>query len=400
MLKDRDKFQALVDHLKYLNDSLQDLTVSHVVSLQCARALPSLILPHYESLDMLDSFQQETQNRFLASCARFKRRTLMTNICDTIDIGKLKEVSSEQNRIGTMGIFRLHHSSTSSQPVLIEWKPLDPSIRGADRNKVKSRIEQLGALFGHQYNEPEFCLLSCLGIVHDNEETREKPARVGIIYELPISAATALPPTLLDLLRHNRPQNKRPKLGQRFQLALALANSLYLLQSSGWFHKSFCSRNVLLFSSSTAGETDSVALGTPYIIGFGYTRREQDEHLTENPEESDPSDRLYKHPKYLEAGSGFSPMFDIYSLGVVLFEIAIWQPLQYQLGPQNTASEIRETLIRSVSVLGFSVGEVYENVVRRCLTGDFGVDVANGGEWRLTRSVWSYVSQELARCVA
>lgn len=54
---------------------------------------------------------------------------------------------------------------------------------------------------------------------------------------------------------------------------------------------------------------------------------------------SDPDDDIYRHPDYRAQNSrSFLPSFDIYSLGIMLFEIGMWRPVGYQGVRRNTGS--------------------------------------------------------------
>jgi hypothetical protein len=132
----------------------------------------------------------------------------------------------------------------------------------------------------------------------------------------------------------------------------------------------------LFFRGKTQESEWSTSIRHPYITGFDYSRPESDTSVESRPT-GNPYIDLYYHP---DAINGFTRKRDIYSFGVVLFEIAVWKPLRTRFpkthpGPleEMTLSQMKDCLLSSVDGLGFQTGVVYRDVVKRCLTGDFGI---------------------------
>ena len=72
-----------------------------------------------------------------------------------------------------------------------------------------------------------------------------------------------------------------------------------------------------------------------------------------------------------------------YSLGVVLFEIALWRPLKsrFVTNPaQMTAQDRKDYLLASVPLLGGAVGGTYRDVVKRCSSGHLANDGPLSGD--------------------
>jgi hypothetical protein len=88
---------------------------------------------------------------------------------------------------------------------------------------------------------------------------------------------------------------------------------------------------------------------------------------------------MYRHPS--TQGQGFGPResfrksFDIYSLGVVLVELAHWATIDKVLGIENgrvrMTSKIRDMLLedRRIADVGANMGEMYESATRKCISG-------------------------------
>jgi hypothetical protein len=88
---------------------------------------------------------------------------------------------------------------------------------------------------------------------------------------------------------------------------------------------------------------------------------------------------IYRHPSTFGEGANrnaFKRTYDIYSLGIVLLEIALWKTCASTLEgvpPKN----IRKVLVEKYldGNLAYRVGETYQEVVRTCLMGEFGEPV-------------------------
>ena len=291
------------------------------------------------------------------------------------------------------------------QRVLIEWKRISPSLDDEQRDKVIRRIEALGALLC-QPKEQEFRVPHCLGIY--NSTLLDK----GYIYRLPSSESEKLGYySLADRLDPNGRDGKSkkrmaavPLLGDRFKLAYRLAKAFNLLHPAMWLHKDFRSCNVIFFDKSgSKPDSETIDVNEMYIVGFQYSRLgiAGEVSIETQPQSEDISVSIYRHPD-LNNGSGYRKLYDLYSLGVVLFEIALWEPLYMRGGVRAYGADgeaRRNWLIKAAdAVLGGRVGEKYRDVVKACLTGNFGPNVDVEGD--LDRAVLFNVVDRLYECKA
>ena len=129
------------------------------------------------------------------------------------------------------------------------------------------------------------------------------------------------PQTLRDLLADRAVP--KPLLGERFKLALHLAQTCLQLHTSQWLHKGIRPQNILFFPKD--GMQGS--LRNPYLAGFELMRMRGTEHPTEQLLSADVDVFLYCHPAKFQ-GARYEVKFDHYALGCLLLEIGLWRRLR------------------------------------------------------------------------
>jgi hypothetical protein len=274
---------------------------------------------------------------------------------------------------------RQKHVDPLSGPdfLLIEWRQYD--LKGGEKSKVdlQARIEALVKMLREKPRSDSFRVFDCLGYCMDNSAPR-----FGITFRLPSDynlERDSVPMSLFEVMT-DYPKDI-PYLGDRFGLAYLLAESVHALHTTGWLHKSICSRNVLLFRKNLHPAVPGishrpVSLETPYFTGFALSRPDgpaTDSSLTAPILEV----AIYRHMDVQGSGgraiSRYRAIYDVYSLGMVLLEIGTWQTIQ-SFYPRGAASDFdfgRLLLQKVVPRLGVSMGENYMNAVRKCLEGSF-----------------------------
>ena len=167
----------------------------------------------------------------------------------------------------------------------------------------------------------------------------------------------------------------------------------------------------------------------PYIGGFDYARPDRPEELSGPAKTFIAAERnVYRHhdvqdePVQQSVGqeskdtnpwtvantseaakpvTRYQKIHDIYSLGVILYEIGIWRRAMEKYISHRDPGNFKDNLIESCSDLGPLMGTRYERVVRRCLNGDFGVPYIKDetkDDGKLQKSFWSKVIVELNEC--
>jgi hypothetical protein len=261
--------------------------------------------------------------------------------------------------------------------LMIEWRQYNLMHGEQSKVDLQARIEALVRMLREKPRSDSFRVFDCLGYFIDNSEPR-----FGITFRLPSDYSLERDPAPMSLFEvlTNYPKDI-PYLGDRFRLAYLLAESVHALHSTFWVHKSICSRNILLFRKNPYPAVPGIAqrpvsLEAPYFTGFALSRPDGpavDSSLTAPLQEV----AIYRHMDVQGFGgrsiSRYRPIYDIYSLGMVLLEIGTWQTIQrfYPRAPAPDFDFAKFLLEKVVPGLGVSMGENYMNVVRKCLEGSF-----------------------------
>ena len=314
--------------------------------------------------------ERKEENSMLASLADFKaQRGLVeqegaTVQAELIKRGDLTFQSSSSNQ--SVAIYR-------DAPVWVEWKTYAADDRYPSwwEAMVENRMKQLVTLLASRNKPKQFRAPQCLGYFYHQSEEEQK---YGLVYEMPsrVPQATPLraPVSLLELMR----TTKMPSLTKRKDLASSICQSLMYLHSVNWLHKGIRSGNIIFFVS----EGEKVALAEPTLSGFEYARPDTSGEATEPTPQYSHED-IYKHPETMNGVPARSKKsYDIYSLGVVLAEIAHWRSI-YELYPlprerkaaRGAVKRVRDFLLTSdfLESTDGAVGEVYVEAMRKCLMG-------------------------------
>lgn len=243
----------------------------------------------------------------------------------------------------------------------MEWKSM-----------ITERVRTLVALLGSPNKSPYFRAPDCIGNFLDHSTD---DARFGLVYTKPAVAPRNAPPTsLLSLLT----SQTKPSLTQGLALATTLARSVMYVHSVNWLHKCLRSNNIVFFLDPNLRHPVKPSYTSPIISGFEYARIDRIDEYTEPVPEHSEND-IYRHPQTLTSMHLWSKKsHDMYSLGIVLLEIAYWQSAAQivklpkdERGARRMLRGVRELLLTDehMDVLEGLVGDVYADAVRKCLGG-------------------------------
>ncbi|CZR45149.1 uncharacterized protein FPRO_15676 [Fusarium proliferatum ET1] len=269
-------------------------------------------------------------------------------------------------------------------------------------HQTRSRLNGLVALL-QQPKGQVFRIPKCIGW-RFLPSTRE----IAFIFESP-GAPRTQPQSLLHLFDD---PGIKPSLQDKFNLVHNLATSISQLQMVQWVHESFRSENILFFlppplqDDPRNGRSNvAISLDSPWILGFDFSRPES--FFSHGFPDTNPDRDIYRHPERQGRPTmTFSKWHDIYSLGVVLLEIGLWEPAIQQQHPRDLFSvmrnpeNIRERLTKVARRrLPAKVGGKYTELVVACLTGDFGVEDDTKEDIHLQQAFRAQVISVLAQIV-
>ncbi|KAL1637769.1 hypothetical protein SLS56_000324 [Neofusicoccum ribis] len=233
-----------------------------------------------------------------------------------------------------------------SIPVWIEWSDYEPTrFDGKPDPLVVSRISELAALLWDPHKPREFRVPRCLGYFSDiDPETGEDHCRFGRVFEAPAGKHGSVQPVSLFELYSDTQIPQKP---ERLSLALAVSRCVLYLHAANWLHKGLNSDSTIFFRHHS-GRID---FSSPFLSGFAYARPAQNDDMTVKPPENSFLD-LYRHPLVLrDRDRPFKKFHDLYSLGIILIEIANWRPINRILGidkrslKPSTVMRVRQRLL-------------------------------------------------------
>lgn len=221
--------------------------------------------------------------------------------------------------------------------VLMEWKRVDKN----NDQRLQKRIQELCFLMTNLSDTTFHCPKFIGYLKRELSGDYNAYAYVWELVNLSTDTNPEIEPQirpLSTLFDHPR----RVSLSERYRIAHDLAETVLQLHTAGWLHKAICSDNILFVERGSSTWENGTVHG-PYITGYEYSR-----NTFEDTEKfpADPTLELYQHP--LSQGSGqvsdvsFRKSFDLYALGCVLVELALWQNLEkvlYALGSTKAKND-------------------------------------------------------------
>lgn len=231
-------------------------------------------------------------------------------------------------------------------------------------------------------------LLACNGY-----STQRMPDRFALHFQYPSGKTN--PRTLHHLLvdKLNKAAGICHSMSDRIDLARKLASAILYLHSCHFVHKNIRPTNIIIFDPIPGDGIDPksmvypYAVGEPYIVGFDEIRNADaatDMLLVEDWEKN-----IYLHPDRhrMQPGDEFTMRHDIYSLGVVLLEISLWNSFTNRAGIGKylwedvrgsdaakkvllPAEELKAMYLKLAhAMVPRAIGNKYRDVVVSCLGG-------------------------------
>ncbi|KAI3320906.1 prion-inhibition and propagation-domain-containing protein [Xylariaceae sp. AK1471] len=224
-------------------------------------------------------------------------------------------------------------ASWNARKIWIEWINYDVvEYTPTDESRQENKAYLLARLLRN--NIPAgFRTLHCLGYIKETQNRCR--AKCGMVFELPHNSSSKTTFTTLRQLLTIWP---KPPLSKRLRLCSTLAQCLSSFHAVDWLHKGLQSDNIIFFGTERDDEGDLAHfdLAMPYVTGFDLSRPRDRAELTEELV-FDPLSDIYRHPhaQFGEARTSYRRSYDIYSFGVVLVEISLWNPIETVIGVKD-----------------------------------------------------------------
>lgn len=292
-------------------------------------------------------------------------------------IPSLDEISHSRPRT----LITLKHIETSGTDTtaFVEWKTYlaadDPKT-----GKLKPNADNLQRVQGlvSQLKSSRVGwsgIANCLGFfdLRDHSRGPELPCLFGLVYEItkladPEKLSMAQVPKSLDSMLGM----DCPSLSQRTKLAYHISRSVLYFNSVRWYHKSLRS-DAITFPTGDDGKTD---ISKPSLTGFEYSRSgDQTGSTTHTP--NIPEHNMYVHPEYQEYKGHYVRDYDIYSLGIILIEIAHWRSIRdllasefkLRIEPQEVSDILLSKNQSYLAAIRNLCGDHYYDAVYGCIKG-------------------------------
>ncbi|PYH95786.1 HET-s/LopB domain protein [Aspergillus ellipticus CBS 707.79] len=268
----------------------------------------------------------------------------------------------------------LHGTKDSTATILVEYTPMMLEASGAAPTPETKRLDHVQQALEQLVQNARVShlgLLKFLGYYIDMPNSR-----YAFVYQMPVDYF----PFLLnpsDLLNGLKPKPlvslfqagddyHIPNLETRFRLAYDLVMAVLQLRSQNLVHRNINSSNVLIFPGSTNSNSNEVGLTEnlrrPYLTSFA-------QFSGNGPSPEPLSSSMYRHPddkRSMEDDAAWA--YDLYSLGLVLLEIGLWNPISRIWKMKYTNSMFKQRIENVyLQKLGPKCGSAYLHVVQLCL---------------------------------
>lgn len=300
-------------------------------------------------------------------------QTLRTKLKDirqqTLDQGSGSVDVLDDTLLEFHGVFpgRKRWGTYSGREVLVEYISFSTAT---PKSQAKDNVVELAMSL--QLSEPTvFNIMKCVGYFK-----QAGTDAFALILEAPRNKEMR---SLAESLESS--SSGRPTLRQRFRLARELVTSLLFIHSFGWVHESIRSSNIVLaLDKGQAGHGDM--LGTAYLTGFERCRPSL-AHSDQTRHDAAWKNNIYRSPHRIAEDNlqdleRHTMRHDAYSMGVVLLEIGIFQPLTQNetAFKGKKAAIVAQTLMDMArTMLPELMGETYTEIVLWCLSADDNEDV-------------------------
>lgn len=192
--------------------------------------------------------------------------------------------------------------------------------------------------------------------------------------------------TLEEIIQRDPFPEAQAALDQRLKLAMKLSEAVFFLHTAGFVHKNITSSSIVALQRTVADPSSS--LDDSYLMGFNLIRGTgsitSKEGAVKGAEQETRSiwdfDIFQHHDRLCGRRSlRYTETYDIYSLGVILLEIGLWEPLREVVFEVNEddPSMWAEELLKAAATLSPRTGLKYQEIVTWCIGTDSNEVVKN-----------------------
>jgi hypothetical protein len=258
--------------------------------------------------------------------------------------------------------------SLGDREVWLEWQDtgINAALPHVHLDNLEDRMKELATILADPNKPTTFSAPTCLGYTSGQNRRHNG---LALVFESPCNGQDrgVQPRSLREMM-----DKQSLSLNVRFELARILAESLLYLHAVNWIHKGVRSDNVLFHP----GQDRRLKISEPILTGFEHARPALPEEFT-YPNNTTAEQDIYRHPELLRLSPVRSKKsHDIYSLGLVLAEIAIWDPIESIVEIEvrkSKAAQVRPKMLDpSSSVfqeIAESAGRTYAEATRTCILG-------------------------------
>ncbi|CAF3543479.1 unnamed protein product [Fusarium graminearum] len=276
----------------------------------------------------------------------------------------------------------------ASEPrIMVEFKrvPTETTTAHEDEGDVINPTQPMKELYGSQLalllrtaGKHSFQTLPLSSYSRDDNNSQ-----YAYMFEYPSGTSNQKPKSLRDLiLSAGDTSGSKLELKQRFHVAQVLARAIGAFHSDGWLHKSIRAHAIKFFFHEESQRCD---FENPYLTDFGLSRPVAGVTRLA-PHKIDIDHEIYLHPdRQGQPNVSFNKIHDIYSLGIVLLEIGLWQTakqiyqdiIRFEFKGKVpkvdvAARALRKNYLRDAEErLAHRMGESYQQAVLSCLQGDW-----------------------------
>ncbi|CAG8197603.1 unnamed protein product [Penicillium salamii] len=233
-------------------------------------------------------------------------------------------------------------------------------LPGANVGDLKRDVRDLARRLSTS-NAVEFGLLSCKGYISPRRSESAQPGayELSIISRVPTSKSK--PRTLRDWLVNMRCTES---LSDRFNIASEIARAVHSVHLFGFVHKNIRPESILLLGN------DDSSIGSAFLIGFDSFRMASGKTLRRG--EASWERCLYQHPDRIGTVSSedYIMQHDIYSLGVCLLELGLWDSFVSYADAEPMSSDWESLSFDRAPILGPSRGFLFQDQLLALARGE------------------------------